>query len=128
MATTLCVVLVPASVALAGYQDGPYSGVTEQSEPFSFRADDDRVKRLETVVYADCENGTRQRITVENGRARLDQARFSLDLAGASELEVTVTGKLRDDEAAGKVKATVHPPGTACAAETRWQASLEKGP
>lgn len=127
VATTLCVVLVPASVALAGYQDGPYSGVTEQSEPISFRAGDDRVKRLETYVYADCENGTRQRITVESGRARLDGGRFSLDLAGANDLEVMVAGKLREDQAAGKIKVSLRPPGTTCEIETRWQASFVKG-
>ena len=128
MAASLCVaVLVPAGMALAGYQDGPYSGVTEQSEPIGFRASDERIKRLETVIYADCENGTRQRITVENGRTRLDAARFSLDLTGANDLEVSVTGKLRDAQAWGRVKATVRPPGTTCEIESRWQASLDKG-
>ena len=127
-AIALCfVVLVPAGVALAGYQDGPYAGVTEQSEPIDFRAGEERIKRLETVVYADCENGTRQRITVESGRTRLDQGRFALDLTGANDLEVTVAGKLRDAQAWGKITASVRPLGTNCDAETRWQASFVKG-
>jgi hypothetical protein len=126
--TALCGVLVPAGLALAGYQDGPYSGITEQTEPITFRAGEDRIRRLDSVVYADCENGTRQRIVVENGRTRLDAGRFSLDLSGAGDLVVMVTGKLRDNQAAGRIKATVRPAGTECAVETRWQASIKSPP
>lgn len=129
-AATLCVVLVPASLALAGYQVGGYAGATEQGEAITFRATDDgRVKRLAAVAYAECADGTRQKITVEGGRDRIfDEGRFSLNLAGASDLTVSIAGKLRDDLAAGRIRAEVKPPGTTCAVEARWQAALAKSP
>jgi hypothetical protein len=119
--------LVPASPALAGYQQGGFTGTSEQMEPISFRADEDRVRRLSAVVYAECGDSTRQKITVERGKTDIDgDDRFSLELTGDSNLKVEVGGRLKGERAAGRIVATVKPPGTTCRAETRWSATLAK--
>ena len=120
-------ILVPVGAALAGYQDGGYSGTTEQTESISFRADEGKVRRLATTVYADCADATRQRITVDRGRTEIADERFSLELEGASELRVEITGRFRGERAAGRILATVKPPGTTCRADTRWSAALKPG-
>jgi hypothetical protein len=119
-------VLAPAGTAFAGYGVGSHSGTTEQTESISFRAEEDRVRRVATTVYAECADSTRQRITVERGRTDVTDDRFSLVLEGASDLRVEVTGKLRGDRAAGRVVATMRPPGTACRADVRWTTTLAK--
>jgi hypothetical protein len=119
--------LVSASSALAGYQQGGFSGTSEQLEPITFRADEDRVRRLAVVLYAECADSTRQKITVEKGRTDIDgDDRFSLELTGASELKVEVAGRLKGERAGGRIVATVKPPGTTCRADTRWAATLAK--
>ena len=119
--------LALAGPAFAGYQDGPYTGTTElQMESISFRADDGKLRRLSTVVYAECADSTRQRITVEKGRTDIDDDKFSLELTGASSLEVEITGKLRGERAAGRIAAVVKPPGTTCKSDLRWSATLGK--
>jgi hypothetical protein len=126
-AVLLCTILGPASLALAGYQDGPYAGHTDQTVELAFRADDDRVRGLDTVVYAECEEGPRQKITIERGKTEIADDRFSLELAAKGDLRVNVTGKLRAERAWGRIEAVVKPHGTVCRAEVRWQASLRKG-
>ncbi|HEX6116269.1 MAG TPA: hypothetical protein VFY99_04165 [Solirubrobacterales bacterium] len=120
-------ILVPVSAALAGYQAGGFGGTTEQMEAIGFRAEDGKVRRLATTVYAECGDATRQRITLEKGRTEIDgDDRFSLELTGASDLKVTVVGRLRGERAAGRIEATVKPPGTTCRADVRWQAALTR--
>jgi len=126
-AALLCAILGPASVALAGYQDGPYAGLTDQTVEVAFRADEDRVRGLDTVVYAECLEGPRQKITVERGKTEIDDDRFSLELVGKSDLRVTITGKFKGDRAWGRIEAVVKPPGTVCRADVRWNAALTKG-
>lgn len=121
--------LTPGAIALAGYQEGGYTGVTEQSEAIAFRVANDRVKKLTAVVYAECQDGTRQRITVENGRTKVEQGRFTLELEGESKLSVSVSAKLRDNQSAGRIKAAVFAAGgTLCEVDTRWQATLDAAP
>jgi len=119
-------ILVPLGTALAGYQDGGYDGTTEQMESISFRADDEKVRRVATTVYAECADSTRQRITVERGRTDVGDDKFSLTLEGSSDLKVEINGKLRGDRAAGRIVATVKPPGTTCRADVHWAAALAK--
>ena len=119
--------LVPAGVALAGYQDGGYAGTTEQVEAISFRAAEARVRRLTTNVYAECADGTRQRVTIERGRTEILDDRFELELTGSPELKVSVTGRLRAERAAGRIEAILKPADTTCRADVRWQASLTPG-
>ena len=126
MAAVVVALLVPAGVALAGYQNGGFAGTTAQMEAIAFRADDVRVKKLATNVYAECADSTRQRITVEKGRTEVDDDRFSLELSGGSDLKVTVTGRLRGGRAGGRIVATVKPRDTSCKADLRWQATLAK--
>lgn len=114
--------LVPAGPALAGYQNGFYEGTTEQNEKVTFRAGEWRLKWFDAVLFAECKNGERQRIVIENGRTAIEDDRFDLVLTGATELEVKIFGRLRDDGAAGRIEASVRPPGTACAATVRWRA------
>lgn len=114
--------LVPAGPAHAGYQSGLYEGETEQDEGISFRAGELRLKRLEAVLFADCKNGERQRIAIENGHTTIEDGRFDLELTGATELLVRIGGKLRDDAASGRIEASVRPPGTFCVAVVRWRA------
>lgn len=114
---------MPAALALAGHRDGAYAGVTEQAQPITFRVADGRVKRLEVVVYADCDDGSRQKVMVEDGRTRIEEGRFSLALSGDQGLEVAIAGRFRDSHASGPIRASLKPPGTACFAESRWQAS-----
>jgi len=114
---------MPAGLALAGFKEGSYLGETGQGKALSFRATSEKVKRLATYIYADCENGTRREIIVQDGRTRLEQGRFSLVLKGAME-EVSIVGRLRDTQASGRIKAVVKPPGTTCTAETGWNAKL----
>jgi hypothetical protein len=119
--------LVPASPALAGYQQGGFSGTSEQMEPITFRADDERVRRLSAVVYAECADSSRQKITVERGRTDIDgDDRFSLELTGDDDLKVQVGGRLKGERAAGRIVATVKPPGTTCKVATPWSATLAK--
>jgi hypothetical protein len=119
--------LVSASPALAGYQEGGFSGTSEQMEPIAFRADEEKVRRLSAFVYAECADSTRQKITVEKGRTDIDgDDRFSLELTGASDLKVEVSGRLRGERAGGRMLASVKPPGTTCKADTRWSATLAK--
>jgi hypothetical protein len=119
--------LVSASPALAGYQEGGFSGTSEQLEPIAFRADEEKVRRLSAVVYAECADSTRQKITVEKGRTDIDgDDRFSLELTGASDLKVEVSGRLRGERAGGRMLASVKPPGTTCKADARWSATLAK--
>ena len=121
-------ILVPASMALAGYQAGGFAGTTDQMEAIAFRADDGKVKKLTTTIYAECADATRQRITVDKGRTDIDDDKFALDLVGDSDLKVTVSGKLRGDRATGRIEATVKPPGTTCKADVRWTGALTKQP
>lgn len=115
--------LVPAGPALAGYQNGLYEGTTEQEEKVSFRAGEWRVKRFEAVLFAECKNGERQRIAIDNGRTSIDDDdRFDLVLTGATELEVKIFGRLREGSATGRIEASVRPPGTVCAGTVRWRA------
>jgi hypothetical protein len=115
--------LVPAGSALAGYQNGLYEGATEQDQKVAFRAGEWRVKRFDAVLFADCKNGERQRISIENGRTSIDEDdRFELALTGATELEVKIFGRLREGSATGRIEASVRPPGTVCAATVRWHA------
>jgi hypothetical protein len=114
--------LVPASHAPAGYQTGLFEGTTEQDETVSFRAGDWRVKRFDSVLFAECRNGERQRIAIENGRTVIEDDRFDLELTGATELVVRITGRLRDDAASGRIEASVRPPGTVCSGAARWRA------
>lgn len=114
--------LVPAGPASAGHQHGSYQGATEQGERVTFRAGAWRVKRFEAQLFAECKNGERQRIAIENGRTRIEDDRFDLVLTGPAELEVAILGRLRDDSAAGRIEARVRPTGTACAGTVRWQA------
>jgi hypothetical protein len=125
-AAVVVAILVPVSIALAGYQDGGFGGATEQTEAFGFRADDGKVKRLATTVYAECADSTRQMITVEKGRTKIVDARFALDLDGADDLKVKIVGRLRSERAAGRIEARVKPPGTKCRADLRWQAALKQ--
>jgi hypothetical protein len=119
--------LGPASPALAGYQEGGYSGTSEQMEAITFRAGEERVKRLAAVVYAECADSTRQKITVERGRTGInDEGRFSLRLKGDGGLRVAVAGRLKGERAGGRIVASVKRRSTACEAETRWQATLAK--
>ena len=120
----VALLLVPASVALAGYQEGSYAGTTDQGEPVSFRVGEERLKRLNVDIYAECEEGPRHKVTVEAGRTRMDGGRFSLDLEGADALTVSITGKLRDRTATGQLKATLKPAGTICTATSTWEARL----
>ena len=120
-------ILVPVGTALAGYQDGGYAGTSEQMEAIAFRADDGKVRKLSTTVYAECADATRQRITVEKGRTDIvGDDRFSLELTGASDLKVEVSGRLKGERAAGRILATVRPPGTTCKADVKWSAALSK--
>jgi hypothetical protein len=114
--------MVPAGTALAGYQPGLYEGTTEQGEPVAFRAGEWRLKRFEAVLFAECKNGELQRIAIEGGRTIIEDDRFDLGLAGATELVVKIAGRLRDDSATGRIEATVRPPGTVCAGTIRWHA------
>jgi hypothetical protein len=114
--------LVPASPALAGYQNGLYEGTTEQEQKVSFRAGEWRVKRFQALLFAECKNGERQRISIENGRTAIEEDRFELELTGATELEVKIVGRLREDSAVGRIEASVRPPGTVCADTVRWHA------
>ena len=114
---------MPAGLALAGFKEGSYLGETGQGKALSFRATSEKVKRLATYIYADCENGTRREIIVQEGRTKLEQGRFSLELKGDIE-EVSIVGRLRDTQASGRIKAVVKPPGTTCTAETGWNAKL----
>ena len=125
-AAALCALPVGAGVAVAGYQAGGFGGETDQMEPIAFRAVDGKVKKLSTTVYAECEDATRQRITVLKGRTRVADDRFSLKLEGDSALSVVISGKLRGQRAAGRIEASVKPPGTSCAADLRWSATLAK--
>jgi hypothetical protein len=119
--------LVSASSALAGYQQGGFSGTSEQLEPITFRADEDRVRRVSAVVYAECADSSRQKITVEKGRTDIDgDDRFSLELTGASDLKVEISGRLKGERANGRIVAAVKPAGTACKVDTRWSAILAK--
>jgi hypothetical protein len=121
-------ILVPAGTALAGYQGGGYTGTSEQMEAISFRADDAKVRKLSTTVYAECADATRQRITVEKGRTDITgDDKFSLELSGASDLRVEVAGKLKGERANGRILATVRPPGTTCKADVKWSAAFSKG-
>ena len=120
----VALLLIPAGLALAGYQDGAYAGVTDQGEAVSFRVGDDRLKRLNVVVYAECEEGPRQKVTLEGGRTPMDGGRFSLDRAGADGLEVSITGRIRDRSASGQLEVSLKPAGTSCAAETGWETKL----
>lgn len=115
--------LVPPGLAFAEHREGPYAGATDQSQAIKFRVADGRVKRLEVAIYADCADGTRQKVTVTGGRTRLDGARFSLELTGEKDLEVTVAGRLRASQATGSVKASLKPANTVCTAESRWHAT-----
>jgi hypothetical protein len=126
-AAAIVAILVPVGIALAGYQDGGYSGTTDQTEAIDFRADDGKVRGLATVVYAECEDGPRQRITIERGRTEIGDERFSLDLVGKSDLRVSVIGKLRGERAWGRIEASMRPAGTSCHADEHWTASLAKG-
>ncbi len=120
----LCAVLVPAGLAFAGYQDGGYGGATDQLEALSFRVGDAKVKRLSTSVYAECGEGPRQLITIEKGRTDVLDDRFTLELTGPNELEVTVTGRLKGERASGRIEASVKPAGSVCRADLKWQATL----
>jgi len=122
----LSAILVPASVAFAGYQDGGFGGTTDQMEQLAFRADDGKVRRFSTIVYAECADATRQKITIERGRTEIADDKFALELTGASDLKVSVYGKLRAERAWGRIEATVKPPGTTCHADVRWTAALTK--
>jgi hypothetical protein len=126
--SVIAAILVPVSIALAGYQEGGYDGTTEQMETLAFRAGDGKVKRMATTVYAECADSTRQRITVERGRTEISDDRFSLDLDGSSDLKVTIFGRFRAERATGRIEASVKPPGTACRADVHWQAALVKQP
>lgn len=121
-ATCAAAALGPAGSAVAGYEIGLYEGTTEQDERVTFRAGEWRAKGFHAVLFADCKNGERQRITVENGRALIEDDRFDLKLTGAADLVVRISGRLRDDTAAGRIEASVHPPGTVCAGVARWHA------
>jgi hypothetical protein len=116
------VLLVPVGLAPAGYQNGLYQGTTEQGERVSFRAGEWRAKRFEAVLFAECKNGERQRIAIENGRTGIQDDRFDLVLTGPAELEVRIVGRLRDDSATGRIESSVRPPGTSCAGTVQWQA------
>jgi hypothetical protein len=116
----------PASSALVGYETGLYEGTTDQGERVTFRAREWRVRGFDAVLFADCKNGERQRIAIEHGRALIEDDRFDLKLTGATDLVVRISGKLRDQAAAGRIDATVRPPGTACAGTVRWQAARAK--
>jgi hypothetical protein len=120
-------ILVLAGAALAGYQVGGYGGTTDQMESISFRAEDEKVRRVATTVYAECADATRQRITVERGRTDVIDDKFALELEGASDLRVEITGRLRGERAAGRIVATMKPPGTICRADLRWAAALKPG-
>jgi hypothetical protein len=120
-------VLAPAGVALAGYQVGGYSGTTEQMESVSFRAEDEKVRRVATTIYAECADATRQRITVERGRTDVVDDKFALELEGGSDLRVEIAGRLRGERAAGRMVASMRPPGTICKADLRWAAALKPG-
>lgn len=116
-------IAVPAAApGFAGYQGGPYGGRTAQDEEIRFRAGEWQVKRLTSVVYADCKNGKRQRIDIEDGRTMIDEGRFDLELTGPSQLVVKVIGRLQGSAAAGRIEASVRPSGTVCAADLRWRA------
>lgn len=119
----VCAALVPAGLALAGYQEGSYLGKTGQKQSLSFRATSEKVKRLATLVYADCESGPRREITVQEGRTKIEGGRFSLELKGDIE-EVSIVGRISDAQASGRIRAVVKPPGTTCTAETGWNATL----
>lgn len=121
-------ILVPAGTALAGYQAGAFAGTTDQMEAVSFRADDGKVKKLTTTVYAECADATRQRITVDKGRTDIVDDKFELELVGASDLKVAVSGKLRGERAIGRIEVSVKPPGTSCKADVRWTGALSKQP
>jgi hypothetical protein len=123
----IAAILVPVSIALAGYQDGGYGGTTDQMEAIGFRAAEGKVRGLATVVYAECDEGPRQRITIERGRTEIGDERFSLDLVGKSDLRVSVIGKLRGERAWGRIEASMRPAGTICHADERWTAALAKG-
>lgn len=114
--------LVSVGPALAGYQSGIYAGTTEQAEGVGFRAGESRVKRFEAVLYPDCRNGERQRITIESGRTVIADDRFDLELTGATDLVVRIVGRLHDDAASGRIEASVRPPGTVCSGSVRWRA------
>ena len=116
------VILAPAALGFAGYQAGPYTGATEQDEEIRFRAGEWQMKRLNAVAYADCKNGRRQRIEVDDGRTMIDDSRFELELTGPSDLEVTVTGRIQGDDATGRLEASVRPSGGLCTADLRWRA------
>ena len=123
-AALLCAILVPAGLALAGYRDGGYAGTTTtQMEELTFRAVDGKVRRLSTVVYAECTTGPRQRITIEKGRTKIDGQRFSLELDGKAKLRVSVVGKLRGERSWGRIEAKMKPNGTRCSADERWTAT-----
>jgi hypothetical protein len=123
----IAAILVPVSIALAGYQDGGYGGTTDQMEELSFRADEGKVRGLATVAYAECEEGPRQKITIERGRTEIAGERFSLDLVGKSDLRVSIIGKLRGERAWGRIEASMRPTGTSCHVDERWTAALAKG-
>jgi hypothetical protein len=125
-AAVLCAFALPASGALAGYQAGGFSGTTDQLEDISFRADEGKVRQLSTVVFALCDDGTRQEISIVKGRTGLDGERFSLELDGKQDLRVAVNGKLRGERAGGRIEAKVKPQDTVCRADVRWQATLAK--
>jgi hypothetical protein len=128
-ATAVAVALLTfAASALAGYQHGAYAGTSEQTEAVNFRAGEEKVRKLTTLVYAECADATRQKITVEKGRTEIVDDKFALELEGAADLKVTVAGRLRGERAAGRIEASVRPPGTTCKADLRWTASLTKGP
>jgi hypothetical protein len=113
----------PSGPAFAGYQNGLYEGTTEQGEAVSFRAGESRVKRFEAVLFAHCKNGEWQRVAIESGRSAIDgDDRFDLELTGATDLVVRISGRLRDDAASGRIEASVRPPGTVCSAAVRWRA------
>ena len=117
------VVLAPAAFGLSGYKQGPYSGKTaEQGQEIRFRAGEWRVKRLNTVLNAECKNGSRQKIDVTDGATEIKDDRFALELTGPSELAVRVTGKLQGSEATGRIEASKRPAGTVCTANLRWRA------
>ena len=71
-------------------------------------------------------DGSASAITVGKGRTDIADDRFELELDGASDLKVTISGKLRGERATGKIEATVKPPGTTCKADLRWTGSLAK--
>jgi hypothetical protein len=116
------IALPPAALGFAGYQPGPYAGRTEQGQEIRFRAGEWRVKRLNTVLNADCKNGTRQRIEVTDGGTGIEDDRFELQRTGEADLVVRITGRISDDQASGRIEATVRPGKTVCTADLRWQA------